>query len=368
MKQKIVLGALFILGLSTVNGQVGGKYIYSFLNYSYSARMAGLGGGLISVRDDDPSLIIYNPSTISPRFDNSFSTSVIDYFNSASYGTALYSNTYKKVGSLAFEMRFVGYGEFTRTDEAGNELGTFSAGDYAATVGWGRQLDSCFSIGASMKLIYSGYESYHSFGIAADVAGTYYNDKHLLSLTLLIKNIGTPIKTYTPGVYERVPFDIQFALSQRFKHLPVRYHISLHSLYKWQMRYVGADDPVFPKDVMNNNEPKYPSLFVEGVNNFFRHITFGLEFIPAKSFSLFVSYNHNRNQEMKILQRRTLAGFSYGLALNIKSVQISFARATYSAGIAPNFFTLGLNFNKLAELSQNNKTKKLERVQNKDKL
>jgi hypothetical protein len=341
--------------------QVGGLYPYKFMEYMLPARQAGLGGGLIAVRDNDPSLIMHNPSTIVPKFSTSLMVNAADYFTHAGYGSAMYSHTFNKVGSFAAEVRYVGYGQLPYTDEIGNEYGTFSCNDVGLTLGWGRQLDSCFSIGANLKMMYSGLESYSSFGMAVDVAGSYYNEKNKIALALLVKNIGGELKPYVAEKHNLTPFDIQIAFSQRLKFIPVRYHISLHSLYKWKMAYVGPDDPLLEVDAMSG-KPKYPSKFKQGVNNFFQHINFGLEIIPVKYLSLFVSYNYNQNREMRITQRKSMAGFAYGFQIDIKSIQFGFARSHYAIGANPMFFTFALNIGELSKISQEKEKKKLTRV------
>jgi hypothetical protein len=359
MVKRIIIAVFLVCSIGFSYAQLGGNTVYNFLNYSYSARTSGLGGGLISVENDDPTLIIQNPSTISDRFNTSFGVNFVDYYSNVGYGSAFYSQTFKKLGSFAFEMRYVGYGTFTHTDESGNEIGTFSAGDYAATVGWGRKLSERFSIGANLKMIYSGYEEYSSFGLATDVSGTYNNPDKLFSMSILFKNMGSQIVTYTPGSFEPLPFDIQFALSKRLEHVPVRLHLSIHSLYKWDMTYEGDDDPLLEVDAITG-EYQYPSDFEQQANNFFRHFTFGLEILPTKNFSIFASFNYNRNQEMYIPQNKSAAGFSYGFAFNIKTFQLSFARSHYAVGAAPIYINLASNINDLYELKKPNK--KIKRI------
>jgi len=353
---------LFFLFLTKICfAQTGGNYTYKFMDYKFSARLAGLGGTLIAVRDNDPSLIMHNPSTIAPRFSTSLAVNAVDYFAHTGYVSAMYAQTFNKLGSFAAEMRYAGYGTFIRTDEAGYEQGTFSCNDAGLTLGWGRPLDSAFSIGANLKLMYSSYEIYSSFGLAVDVAGSYYNEKNDISVAVLFRNIGGELKPFVEGKHNWAPFDIQLAFSQRLKFIPIRYHISLHSLYKWEMGYVGPDDPLLEIDAMTG-EPKYPSKFNRGVNNFFRHINFGLEIIPIKYLSLFVSYNHNQNREMRIMQRKTMAGFAYGFMIDIKSIQFGFSRSHYAVGATPNYFTFALNINDLSQISKAKNKKKLERI------
>lgn len=361
MRKHFALGIFICLCWLSGFAQTGGGSVYNFLNFSYSSRLTALGNSLISVHDDDPTLIMVNPSSIGLRHSNSLSLNFTNYFGRTNYASALYSYTFPKAGSFAAEIRYVGYGTFQGMDEAGLETGSFSANDIAVTLGWGRELSPNFSIGANLKLIFCGYEMYNSFGLAVDVAGSYYNPDKRLSLTLLAKNIGSELKTFSPGNFERTPFDLQFALSQRLEHVPFRYHISLHHLYRWNMNYYGADNPFMETDAMTNTLV-YPTKTAQFFDNFFRHINFALEIEPAKFLSFQLAYNHNIHQEMKVLARSSLAGFSYGFMLNIKGVQFGFARQHFAPGAAPNCFNLSLNFNELSKQHQENKQKKLSRA------
>ncbi|MBO4653983.1 MAG: type IX secretion system protein PorQ [Bacteroidales bacterium] len=363
--KKYWLPILLMLFSTGLLAQSNGNYVYNFLSLNYSSRIAGLGSNLISVYDEDPSIIMTNPSLIGKRHHTSLVMNFTNYFKGSNYVSALYSHSFEKIGSFAFEMRYVGYGRFVETDVTGQEIGTFRAGDLAAIVGWGRELGKGFSVGASLKMIYCGYADYNSFGIAADVAGTYYNEKKRLSVSLLFKNMGSELKPFTPGNFEKLPFDIQLAFSQRFAHIPVRYHISLHSLYKWNMAYTGTDNPLYSKDAISG-EVQTPSKVATFFDNMFRHLVVGIEIIPVKYLSLYFAYNHNIHQEMKIPQKRSFAGFSYGFMINIRSIQVGFSRNHYAVGAVPNNLTFSMNIEELCKLSKENKEKKLIRNNSKN--
>lgn len=362
MKRRPLIWILLLMacGLSSM-AQTGGNYIYNFLNLSYSSRLMGLGGNLISVYDNDPSLMLTNPSYISDRHHNQLSLNFTDYFTSSNAMSASYSHTFKKAGSFAFGVYALTYGSFRGADENGIETGKFTAGDYALVLGWGRELSNHFAVGANFKTIFSHYDAYYSAGLAVDLAGSYFDTANNLSLTLLVKNIGTPVKSYAPGNFENLPFDIQFAFSQRLKHVPIRYHISLHSLYRWNMNYYGRDNPFLNTDAITG-ELQYPSKVAQFADNFFRHFVFGLEIEPIKYFSIQLAYNHNIHQEMRVISRKSLAGFSYGIKLNIKGIRVGFSRLHYAVGATPNCFDLAFDFEELAKNSKERKTKKLERI------
>ena len=237
-------------GMLHTQAQTGGRYVYNFLNLNYSSRVMALGGNLISVRDDNPALILMNPSSISERQHNTLSVNYTDYFTHSSAMSAVYSHTFPKAGSFAIGVQALAYGSFRGADETGIETGRFNAGDYALVIGWGRELSPHFSVGANLKTIFSHYGPYFSSGMAVDLAGSYFNDDNNLSLTLLAKNIGLQLSAYAPGNRETLPFDLQFALSQRLKHVPIRYHITLHSLYRWNMNHYGYDNPFMETDAI----------------------------------------------------------------------------------------------------------------------
>ena len=88
---------------------------------------------------------------------------------------------------------------------------------------------------------------------------------------------------------------------------------------------------------------------------------FGIEIIPVKYLSLYFAYNHNIHQEMKIPQKRSFAGFSYGFMINIRSIQFGFSRNHYAVGAVPNNITFSMNIEELSKLNKERKEKKLIR-------
>ena len=72
-----------------------------------------------------------------------------------------YAKDFKKAGTFSAGIRYLDYGTFLETDEGGNELGSFTAAEYAFVLGWGKQIDSSFSVGANLKPIYSKLYIYY---------------------------------------------------------------------------------------------------------------------------------------------------------------------------------------------------------------
>ena len=177
-----------------------------------------MGGDFLTINDNDINLISANPSLLNPEMHNHLGVAYVDFFTDVNYGSASYSRSFEKLGSFAASLKYIDYGKFDYADETGERTGNFYAGETALDIGWGRRLDSLFSIGANLKLIYSSLERYNSFGMAVDVAGSYFSRDRSFTMSLIAKNIGRQLKAYNGGNIEPLPFELQFGLSKRLAH------------------------------------------------------------------------------------------------------------------------------------------------------
>ncbi len=342
IKQYFLLIISVIFFTLSSAAQVGGNSVYKFLNLTSSARTAAMGGNFLAVKDGDLTQALFNPSIIDPQMDNSLALSFVDYFTDVNYGFASYAKSFDKIGTYHATMQYINYGKFTYADETGQTYGDFSANELALNVGWGRSLDSLWSIGSNLKFIYSGLDEYQSFGIAVDVAGTYYNPKNKFTMSLIFRNIGSQLKPYTSGNFEPIPFEINFGISQRLKHLPFRYSVLLTNLQKWDLTYYDPNDPNNQVDPITG-EVQDESGFSDFADKAMRHVVIGGEFIPSKHFLIRFGYNYQRRQELGVQSKMGMVGFSWGIGLRISKFQIDYSRATYHLNGSPNYFTIRTN-------------------------
>jgi hypothetical protein len=157
--------------------------------------------------------------------------------------------------------------------------------------------------------------------------------------SLILKNIGFQVVPYNSGNHEPIPFEIQAGLSQRFKHLPFRYSVLLTNLQRWDLSY---DDPLNPSGGIDpiTGEAKEVSGVEEFADNLMRHIVLGGELLLGKNFSLRAGYNYGRRQEMKIPEKLSTVGFSWGFGFRVAAFQFSYARSAYHLVGSPNFITI----------------------------
>jgi len=328
------------MSVSAAQAQIGGTGTFRFYNLINPARTAAMGSSnFLAIKDNDISLMLANPSLITSDVNNRLALTFTDHYSDINYGIASYGKDFGKVGSFVGSMQFVNYGKFKYADASGNIRGDFNAGEYAFNIGWGRKLDSAFSIGANLKTIYSSLESYTSFGLAVDVAGSYSNKKNF-TVSVAARNIGRQITTYTSGNPENLPLELQLGLSKRLPHLPFRYSIVLNHLEKWDLTYSDPYDnrldPLTGEPIDANNNNGF-------LDKAMRHVVLGGEFVPTKVLSFRFGYNYQRRQELKLSTHPAMVGFSWGIGLKISKFNFSYARATYHLAGSPNYFTLSTN-------------------------
>lgn len=337
---KGLLFSILLIQATTSFAQKGGTQAFSFLNLPNSARVAALGYNFVAIDDNDLSVTLNNPSLINSNMHNDISLNFVDNYSDINYGFVTYSRTFEKLGSFTSSIQYIDYGKFIRTDETGEENGNFTSNEIAPVIGWGRRLDSSFSIGANIKGVYSTFETFSSFGLAVDVAGSYFRPSKGFVLSLMARNIGMQLTNYNPGVKEPLPLEIQLGLSKKLKHLPFRYSLLLTNLQKWDLTYTDpADDNIDPF----TGELKKESKVGDFADKAMRHVVIGGEFVPSKNFSVRFGYNYQRRQEMKLESKKSTVGFSWGFGFRVSRFNLSYARSAYHISGSPNVFSLGIS-------------------------
>ena len=102
--------------------QVPGATSFAFLNSSFSARSMALGGKVVSVYDNDLSLVNENPALLNEKMHGHLHVNQ-SLLPSGIHFSALNYAHHTKFGTFAPSIRFVNYGSFTETDETGRQIG-----------------------------------------------------------------------------------------------------------------------------------------------------------------------------------------------------------------------------------------------------
>ncbi len=342
---KLILSLLTLILPVLSFSQSGGFGVYNFLNLPGSAQMASRGGYNISIFDSDLNQAEQNPSLLNPSNSNKIALNYIDYFTGINFGYASYAYDWNKYGTFSAGIRYLNYGKFILADENGSITGEFRASDYALNVSWSKDIYKNIRAGITFKPIFSHLETYNSFGIAFDMGISYVKPEKEFCASLLIKNAGFQIKPYYQGHYEPLPFDMQLGLSKKLAHAPFRISLTAWKLNKWNLLY-QTEDNTTSISFANESDTTFGDQVFNFFDNSLRHLILGVDIILLKSFYASIGYNHLRRQELKIVDKGGISGFSWGFGLKLKKFGIHYARSSYHLAGGSNHFSLQLDISR----------------------
>lgn len=308
-----LLLSLFLMWMATqqVVAQSQTSSVFRFLEITPTARTAALGGNHVGLYGGDFSLMHLNPAYVNSQASGSVSASYLNFFSDANMGFSSGALEVDKVGVFGLGIRYMGYGDFKRIDENGNELGSFNPGDLSLSGVYSKKILEGLNVGAGLDLIHSSYAEFRSAAVALS-AGVFYADTAAhFSAGLSIRNMGGQLTSFN-GKKEPLPLDISIGFTKKPRDFPFQLSFTLKQLNNWDMRVFG--------------EEKRPAFF----ENLFRHVIFGAESRLGQSLLLRIGYDHYLHAHTNTGQAFDLAGVAFGLGFEVKGVIIDLSRNSYS--------------------------------------
>lgn len=338
MQKKLFIAFIVLFFSTEAFSQIGGKYVYQFLNLVTSPRQSSLGGKTVTIYDYDVNQAIFNPASINPEMDNRLAVNYGSYFGEVTYGTASYAYTYDRhVQTFHAGVSYVNYGNFDGYDENGQATSEFTGSEMALSFGYAQNIPwTDIYVGANGKLISSTLESYNSFGAAIDVGALYIDDYNDINIGLSLRNIGFQITPYA-DTREKLPFEIVAGVSQLMEHVPLRWHLTLENLQQWNIAFSNPNRAEGSLDGGSTEEK------VGFVNNALRHVILGAELFPEKSFSIRLGYNFRRAEELRIVEQRNFSGISAGFGLRFNNIRFDYSYSRYTLAANTSLFGLMIN-------------------------
>ncbi|MEM7297927.1 MAG: type IX secretion system protein PorQ [Bacteroidota bacterium] len=317
-----------IIGL----GQIGGQSAFQSLNLATNPRAAGLAGSTISLADGDVSQFFENPAILDSIEAGNIFFHFNPYFADANIYSLAYSFSVKEMDGFAAGLNYVNFGSFEMRDESGESLGSFSANDYVVTIGKAHRLGP-FALGANIKFASSTIDSYSSSALLFDVGGIFQINKNW-SMGMVFENIGVKLSDYTELTSPPIPFDVKLGMSFKPEYMPLRFTLTSSNL-------VDQNEVIGEETTGRSNN---------GVDKVVQRINIGAELLLSENFQLLFGYNHKRKQELRLEEIGGGAGFSFGLMLNVKNIQLRYSRATYHAAGGTSFISIQTNFKKFKSI------------------
>ena len=328
-KTIMVKKLMLFIGLSSLSAfsQIGGDYSYQFLNLPSSPVQASLGGKNITIRDNNVNHSFVNPAAINSKMSNQLALNFSKYYGAITYGSAAYVKSFDNEKNVFFGVNYVNYGDIEGYDEFGNETGIFSGNEVALNVGYSYNISQTnWYFGANTKFIGSYLESYSSVGVALDLGVLNVNEENNLTFAFTIRNLGAQISTYT-DVREKLPLDIMLAVSKKLDNVPLRWHIGLDNLQKWNLSFSN------PNRSETDLEGVVKEEDITFFNNAIRHLVFGVELFPERNFNIRLGYNFRKGEELRVIEQRHFSGITagFGFKVNRMRFEYSYSRQTIAA-------------------------------------
>ncbi|MFM9909709.1 MAG: type IX secretion system protein PorQ [Chitinophagaceae bacterium] len=329
----------FLFALTLCAQTLGGNIVFNFLKSSNSPQLTALGGINISQQTKDIGLTFNNPALLRPDMHTQ-SQAVFNSHpgNIRNYNLLTGYHINKWATTFGFGIQYFNYGNTTQTDAAGNILGEFRPTDYAVQAMASRSYLQNWHYGASLKFIHSSYGTYRSSGIAMDIGLTYSDTARFLQLAFVMKNMGFQLRSYNGTSKDELPFDLQFGISKKLEKAPLQLSLNLHHLHQFNIRY---NDTAF-----NNSNG-----IVDNKNNYFfdklfRHFVASVQLFVSDKIELSAGYNYLSRKELNIgTGGNGLNGFSLGVGVLIKKIQVRYARTYFQNNQANNQLGIGFAYN-----------------------
>jgi len=285
--------------------------VFQFLDLNQHARSAAVGGHHPAFESPDFSLFTLNPAFLSMDQNHTLQVSYINHISDVNFGSASFHKSFEKIGSFGASLHVLNYGDLTRFDEAGNNLGEFSANDLSLSIGWAIQLKEQWHAGVALTTIYSSLGSFNSSALTG-TAGIFYNSiSNRTQLGASFRHAGYQLSTFN-GRQEPLPFDISIGIVHKLQTLPFRLYGTLRNLHDWDLRTANDQDS--------------PSA----ADQIFRHTVFGSELLLGDSVTFRLGYDSLLHEQTKTGKRIDGAGLSMGFGVKLKTTEFDVARTSFS--------------------------------------
>jgi hypothetical protein len=178
-----------------------------------SARSMGLGGAFVAAADE-PLGVIWNPAGLSQMDQNSVHFETIRLFEDTSINGFSLGFPNSKYPSFGVTILSLSSGDFERTNDLNESLGSFSVGETAFLISAAKNLTSQLTLGANIKIGHQSIVEFNDSGVGLDF-GAIYNVSPAVRLGASVLNIGGPtLEMRSTG--EKYPSEFRGGLSVYF--------------------------------------------------------------------------------------------------------------------------------------------------------
>jgi len=211
-----------MLGLTLVLALVGidpnaGTTGFEFLRITPTAREAAMGGASIGSALS-PMGFWFSPahalSAPSPRAHVGY----INYVAGIHTGSAAYGQPVGTDKGVGFGIVYLNSGSMKRTDEHGDEFGTFGVSYVNLNLSGAMRLGDALAVGVGLQGLYGSIDTFFGLGLAGNVGATYQLPVDGLTAGLAVRNVGYQLKAFQA---EGDPLPIDFGIGLGYQPNPL---------------------------------------------------------------------------------------------------------------------------------------------------
>lgn len=201
-----------LVGIDPNAGTAG----FDFLRLTPTAREAAMGGAAVGSAPG-PMGFWFSPAhataTESPRAHVGY----LNYVDGVQTGSAAYSQPVGTDKGVGFGIIYLNSGSMKRTNERGEEQGTFGVSYANLNLSGAMRIGAALSVGVGLQGLYGSIDTFFGMGVAGSFGATYLLPVDGLTAGLAVKNVGCQFKTFQAG---RDPMPVDFGLGLGFQPNP----------------------------------------------------------------------------------------------------------------------------------------------------
>lgn len=295
---------IFALPCHAASGTEGA----AFLDIPVGAGPAAMGSAY-SALADNAYAPVWNPAGLGFLAATQIAAQHLDYLQSIHYEYLSVVHPIADGKSLGASAQYLGSGDISGTDVAGNSIGNYSTHYGAYSVAYGQKLGEKLSLGLTGKWINAQLADVSANAYAMDL-GALYQMQPNLRLAATLTNLGTKL-TFT----------------DQSDSLPLAGHLA--AAYQPQRHW---------------------NLVVEGIydNTGAANVRTGIEWKPLEAISIRTGYRTDTTKELS-----ALAGFTTGLGVHVWGQELAYAWVPYGDLGNIQYFSLLVQFGRSKEEERN---------------
>jgi hypothetical protein len=196
-------------GAQEQNGGLPGEWLSLYLG----ARTSGIGGAFVAVADE-PLGIIWNPAGMSQLSQNEVSFETSFLYESTRLNSISFVLPGRQIPSFGLTILSLGSGDFEKTNELNEQLGSFNEGEMAFLLSASKNITRNFYLGANFKVVRQAIDEFDASGVGVDL-GALYQVHPAIRLGVSFLNIGGPTINLR-SLDESYPLDMRGGVAVNF--------------------------------------------------------------------------------------------------------------------------------------------------------